>query len=529
MAQQLLLLICSFTLLSAVLLASIVDSRPLLSSQSRGSRPNRRMSSYFPSAVNMTSRENVDGMQSFNNERGSNGMNSLQHLKVAHSWLAGEGRRDLLGVDLTQSQSQAKDPAQAQAELASAPQVTTISSSSSSITDLANSLGLSSTGWDWQFPSPLQSSTPLSSGVGLQSNLLLSEIPNLRDSSTSNAAENDLGQDLAPAVIGRVVPSKPALTPQEIEKLEIERLNEQELDNGYGSFFNNSAIFSRSKSDSGSEKDSKPSSSTPNSALPTTQSGKYASDWLSSALNLYERRVLVGADNLNFVDSPTKSMDASTSTASIESVLSVFYPNNSYSPSHSDPVGGVSFYAQPFSISPDSDAVDSSSSTPNDSNSSNARVLLPALSSLPIGASNLLSSTSNTSSEFSTSRPSLLLSYSVYFPQDFDFVKGGKLPGLYSSTGSINASTGLIDANTDSCSGGAGDDAGQSCWSVRLMWRANGEGEAYLYLPIGRSGQYDPCGNSESGNDGKSRENWICNNDYGVSLGRGKFSFVRGG
>lgn len=49
------------------------------------------------------------------------------------------------------------------------------------------------------------------------------------------------------------------------------------------------------------------------------------------------------------------------------------------------------------------------------------------------------------------------MEYSVYFPADFDWVKGGKLPGLY------GGHTG--------CSGGV---AAEDCFSTRLMWRQGG-------------------------------------------------------
>src|SRR5258708_6385099 len=65
------------------------------------------------------------------------------------------------------------------------------------------------------------------------------------------------------------------------------------------------------------------------------------------------------------------------------------------------------------------------------------------------------------------------LEYSVFFPADFQWVKGGKLPGLY--------------GGHYGCSGG---DVADSCFSTRLMWRPNGMGELYLvsdpfvpYLP----------------------------------------------
>lgn len=71
------------------------------------------------------------------------------------------------------------------------------------------------------------------------------------------------------------------------------------------------------------------------------------------------------------------------------------------------------------------------------------------------------------------SDPSLLqgadracLSYKVRFPSDFDFVKGGKLPGLYGG---------------EAPSGGDNVD-GESGFSMRLMWREQGEGELYPYV-----------------------------------------------
>ncbi|PRY65764.1 hypothetical protein B0H98_102294 [Vreelandella songnenensis] len=58
------------------------------------------------------------------------------------------------------------------------------------------------------------------------------------------------------------------------------------------------------------------------------------------------------------------------------------------------------------------------------------------------------------------------LSYKVRFPSDFDFVKGGKLPGLYGG---------------EAPSGGESVD-GENGFSMRLMWREDGEGELYPYV-----------------------------------------------
>ncbi|CAO3669783.1 unnamed protein product [Rhizopus stolonifer] len=91
----------------------------------------------------------------------------------------------------------------------------------------------------------------------------------------------------------------------------------------------------------------------------------------------------------------------------------------------------------------------------------------------------------------------VVFQYSVYFPKGFKFVKGGKLPGVFGGNGE--------------CTGG--DESG-SCYTSRLMWRDNGLGEIYAYLPHGKQ-RSDICDNKIN----------ICNSDYGYSLGRGQFEF----
>jgi hypothetical protein len=58
------------------------------------------------------------------------------------------------------------------------------------------------------------------------------------------------------------------------------------------------------------------------------------------------------------------------------------------------------------------------------------------------------------------------LRYTVRFRKDFDWVKGGKLPGLC--------------GGPDNVSGGR-PATGVNGFSARLMWRRDGRGEAYLY------------------------------------------------
>lgn len=100
-----------------------------------------------------------------------------------------------------------------------------------------------------------------------------------------------------------------------------------------------------------------------------------------------------------------------TSTTNSTSILQLFFPQNSIDPARK-PTGGAEFYATPLDIS---------------------------------------------------SAQNVSLKYSVFFPDNFDFVLAGKMPGLY--------------AGHRGCSGG---NAAIDCFSTRLMWRKEGAGELYL-------------------------------------------------
>lgn len=65
---------------------------------------------------------------------------------------------------------------------------------------------------------------------------------------------------------------------------------------------------------------------------------------------------------------------------------------------------------------------------------------------------------------------SLHLRYYVRFPEGFDYVKGGKLPGLFGGT----------------VTGGRRSPDGTDGFSTRLMWRRGGAGEVYAYLATSR-------------------------------------------
>lgn len=79
-----------------------------------------------------------------------------------------------------------------------------------------------------------------------------------------------------------------------------------------------------------------------------------------------------------------------------------------------------------------------------------------------------------------------ILSYRLRFADDFDFVRGGKLPGLYGGSGN---SGGKIPNGHDG-------------FSTRYMWLSEGRGQVYAYLPTSI--------------------------DYGTSIGKGNFHFARG-
>jgi hypothetical protein len=101
--------------------------------------------------------------------------------------------------------------------------------------------------------------------------------------------------------------------------------------------------------------------------------------------------------------------------------------------------------------------------------------------------------------------------YSVYFPEDFKFQLGGKLPGFYG---------GDSDAESIGCSGGR---RSEKCFSARLMWRTDGAGELYTYLPPADIPRF-------SANKAICKVKPVsdCNPTYGASVGRGSFSFAAG-
>ncbi|KAH8111192.1 hypothetical protein DFH11DRAFT_1690460 [Phellopilus nigrolimitatus] len=98
----------------------------------------------------------------------------------------------------------------------------------------------------------------------------------------------------------------------------------------------------------------------------------------------------------------------------------------------------------------------------------------------------------------------IVFGYSVMFQDGFEFNKGGKLPGAFGGDGD----------SAFGCSGGR-QDARSKCFDGRLMWRTNGTGELYTYLPL-----TDANAAAQLAVPGT-----IANSDYGYSVGRGAYSF----
>lgn len=68
-------------------------------------------------------------------------------------------------------------------------------------------------------------------------------------------------------------------------------------------------------------------------------------------------------------------------------------------------------------------------------------------------------------------RECLVLTYELKFDQNFNFVKGGKLPGLYGGTGNTG---GKIPNGHDG-------------FSTRYIWKEKGAGAIYAYLPTSKT------------------------------------------
>lgn len=136
-----------------------------------------------------------------------------------------------------------------------------------------------------------------------------------------------------------------------------------------------------------------------------------------------------------------------------DGTLKVFYPSGSYSPSKF-PQGGIGFYASPLDVFP---------------------------------------------------CEKIIMSYEVKFDDTFNPVFGGKLPGLF-----LSESTNINDMQE--ASGGKHSD---NSASLRIAWRKDFKGEAYVYIPKNQTEDY------------KKLQNYVENEKYGDSLWRGLFKFKK--
>jgi len=198
-----------------------------------------------------------------------------------------------------------------------------------------------------------------------------------------------------------------------------------------------------------------------------TQASSGAQAAIASEWSLSEGAVQSGGRNISFVNDPFPNPCASDSSDSTGPILQVTYPAGSFS--HG--TGGSNLY-KPWSTSDGS------------------------------------------------TFQSMMLSYEVAFDAGFDWVKGGKLPGLRGGP------------DSQGCSGGRETD-GKTCFSTRLMWRKDGAGEgAYITNSIIYS-FYEPCPVSvyayiPNTSGLCSEKDTICDPQYGTSISRGAFNFTSG-
>ncbi|KAF9007072.1 polysaccharide lyase family 14 protein [Cyathus striatus] len=99
----------------------------------------------------------------------------------------------------------------------------------------------------------------------------------------------------------------------------------------------------------------------------------------------------------------------------------------------------------------------------------------------------------------------VVMSYRMMLQDDWEFVKGGKLPGIFGGVGPLSYG----------CTGGRQESRCQ-CFDLRPMWRAKSEGELYAYVPLTAHNK-----NALLAVPPLSKENA----DYGFSVGRGSFKF----
>ncbi|KAF8634310.1 hypothetical protein AX17_004262 [Amanita inopinata Kibby_2008] len=100
-------------------------------------------------------------------------------------------------------------------------------------------------------------------------------------------------------------------------------------------------------------------------------------------------------------------------------------------------------------------------------------------------------------------------SYRFLLQHDWEWVKGGKLPGVFGGVGDL----------AYHCTGGRAETR-THCFDLRPMWRPNGVGELYVYLPVTPSNTRRLLA--------VPPKSYPHASNYGVSVGRGAFHFKLG-
>ncbi|KAJ7160157.1 polysaccharide lyase family 14 protein [Mycena filopes] len=124
---------------------------------------------------------------------------------------------------------------------------------------------------------------------------------------------------------------------------------------------------------------------------------------------------------------------------------------------------------------------------------------------IPGGFGFYLSGPSEFASKLHSGATHVILSYRMTLQSDWEWVKGGKLPGIFGGEGE----------SSYACTGGRQHDRSK-CFNVRPMWRAKGLGELYMYIPLTETNRERLLAVPPS-----SKEN----TDYGFSVGRNAFNF----
>jgi hypothetical protein len=111
----------------------------------------------------------------------------------------------------------------------------------------------------------------------------------------------------------------------------------------------------------------------------------------------------------------------------------------------------------------------------------------------------------------------MMLTYEAAFDSNFDWVKGGKMPGLR--------------GGDPGCTGGS-QPTGADCFTARMMWRRQAAGEgrsisAWFHIPSRLNSTpayvYIPTPNDVCSDNGVE-----CNRDFGTSIERGSFTWASG-